>query len=74
VVEVLRGISGNITRQAFRDQVYNTRMFVLDDLVLGLYSRRPGLAAKSGRSIRWLGPVFGHHHYNPDSACSARQS
>ena len=40
VVEVLKGIaSPNITRAMFRDQVYNTRMFVLDDLILGLYSR-----------------------------------
>eukprot|EP00668_Euglena_longa_P028646 GGOE01035937.1.p1 GENE.GGOE01035937.1~~GGOE01035937.1.p1 ORF type:complete len:1181 (+),score=394.27 GGOE01035937.1:142-3543(+) len=39
IVEVLnRTRSANPTSGMFLDQVYNTRMFVLDDLVIGMYS------------------------------------
>eukprot|EP00667_Euglena_gracilis_P014263 EG_transcript_14772 len=39
VVEVLRNThSTNITRSLFLDQVYHDRLYVLDDLVVGMYS------------------------------------
>eukprot|EP00668_Euglena_longa_P028653 GGOE01035944.1.p1 GENE.GGOE01035944.1~~GGOE01035944.1.p1 ORF type:complete len:1181 (-),score=399.66 GGOE01035944.1:658-4059(-) len=39
IVEVLKRIrSTNVTSAMFLDEVYSTRMFVLDDLVVGMYS------------------------------------
>ena len=40
VIEVLRGIpAARVTRAAVLDQVYNTRLFVVDDLTLGAFNR-----------------------------------
>eukprot|EP00667_Euglena_gracilis_P000924 EG_transcript_925 len=47
VVEVLRLLNRpDVTRKMFLDTIYNTRLFVLDDLLVGMYSRNyPGCAA-----------------------------
>eukprot|EP00668_Euglena_longa_P047802 GGOE01064703.1.p1 GENE.GGOE01064703.1~~GGOE01064703.1.p1 ORF type:complete len:1199 (-),score=364.34 GGOE01064703.1:460-3975(-) len=47
IVDVLRGIRGdNFTGAAFLDEVYSARLFVIDGLTLGLYSRSfPGCSA-----------------------------
>eukprot|EP00668_Euglena_longa_P025945 GGOE01032462.1.p1 GENE.GGOE01032462.1~~GGOE01032462.1.p1 ORF type:complete len:1208 (-),score=384.12 GGOE01032462.1:131-3667(-) len=47
IVEVLRKVGRrNMTRKMFLDEVYSTRLFVLDDLLLGMYSRDyPGCSA-----------------------------
>eukprot|EP00667_Euglena_gracilis_P001417 EG_transcript_1419 len=39
IVQVLRGIPGEITRQAFLDEVYNTRLFDLGGVLVGMYGR-----------------------------------
>eukprot|EP00667_Euglena_gracilis_P005267 EG_transcript_5300 len=39
IVEVLKGIPGEITRQSFLDELYNTRLYAIGSLLLGMYSR-----------------------------------
>eukprot|EP00667_Euglena_gracilis_P003285 EG_transcript_3293 len=39
VVQVLRGIPGAITRQSFLDELYNTRLYDVGGLLVGMYSR-----------------------------------
>eukprot|EP00667_Euglena_gracilis_P013648 EG_transcript_14085 len=40
IIEVLKGLGqARINREAFLDEVYNTRLYYLDDLVVGLFGR-----------------------------------
>eukprot|EP00667_Euglena_gracilis_P000574 EG_transcript_574 len=39
IAEVLKGIPGEVTRQTFLDELYNTRLYALGGLLAGLYSR-----------------------------------
>eukprot|EP00667_Euglena_gracilis_P000192 EG_transcript_192 len=39
IVQVLRGIPGDITRQSFLDELYNTRLYALGGVLVGMYSR-----------------------------------
>eukprot|EP00667_Euglena_gracilis_P008428 EG_transcript_8534 len=75
----------NPTRSMFLDAVYSTRLFVLDDLVLGLYSGnwtgcstvlcncnsglREGHVAQMDPALGGLGPSLGSLRY-PITACS----
>eukprot|EP00667_Euglena_gracilis_P002787 EG_transcript_2793 len=39
IVQVLRGIPGDITRQSFLDELYTTRLYALGGVLVGMYSR-----------------------------------
>eukprot|EP00667_Euglena_gracilis_P000903 EG_transcript_903 len=39
IAEVLRGVPGDLTRAAFLEELYNTRLYAVGGLLLGLYSR-----------------------------------
>eukprot|EP00667_Euglena_gracilis_P003225 EG_transcript_3232 len=60
IVAVLRGIQGgNYTGPAFLDQLYSARLFIIDGLTVGLYSRDyPGCAASLCACNTGLRDVF----------------
>eukprot|EP00667_Euglena_gracilis_P007507 EG_transcript_7583 len=73
IVQVLRGIPGAISRAAFLDQLYNTRLYPIGGLLVGLYSRNyPGcekLICGSNVGLRTvfpatLDPATGAMRYN----------
>eukprot|EP00667_Euglena_gracilis_P007522 EG_transcript_7599 len=74
VATVLQGIKDEVSRRAFLDQLYNTRLFVFEDLYLGLYNRNSSgcerviCASNTGlRAIFMsrLDPVTGAMMYDP---------
>eukprot|EP00668_Euglena_longa_P025932 GGOE01032449.1.p1 GENE.GGOE01032449.1~~GGOE01032449.1.p1 ORF type:complete len:1216 (-),score=415.82 GGOE01032449.1:1381-4539(-) len=73
IIQVLRGIPGEITRMSFLDQLYNTRLYVFGGLVAGLYSRNTSgcerMVCSSNIGLRTIflatmDPQTGAMHYN----------
>eukprot|EP00667_Euglena_gracilis_P003399 EG_transcript_3406 len=73
IVQVLRGIPGAITRQAFLDELYHTRLYAFGGLLLGLYGRNfascENAICNSSIGLRTvyaatLNPDNGAIHYN----------
>eukprot|EP00667_Euglena_gracilis_P009620 EG_transcript_9783 len=73
VAQVLRGIVGEVTRRAFLDELYNTRLFAFGGLLAGLYGRNYSgcetAVCNSNIGLRavflaTLQPATGAMHYN----------
>eukprot|EP00668_Euglena_longa_P010475 GGOE01012682.1.p1 GENE.GGOE01012682.1~~GGOE01012682.1.p1 ORF type:complete len:830 (-),score=223.19 GGOE01012682.1:2147-4300(-) len=73
IVQVLRGIPGEITRKSFLDELYNTRLYVFGGLLIGMYSGNfsgcENLICSSNTGLRsvfpaTLNPSTGAMHYN----------
>eukprot|EP00667_Euglena_gracilis_P001846 EG_transcript_1847 len=76
IVEVLRGIPGQITRAAFLDELYTTRLYAIGGLFLGMYSRNfsgcAHIVCASNVGLRTVFPAVldasdptGAVHYSP---------
>eukprot|EP00667_Euglena_gracilis_P011209 EG_transcript_11439 len=74
IAQVLRGIPGALSRPAFLEQLYSTRLFAFGGLLAGLYSRNftgcEQVVCASSIGLRaifpaTLHPVTGAMHYDP---------
>eukprot|EP00667_Euglena_gracilis_P001212 EG_transcript_1212 len=73
IARVLLGIPGEITRKAFLDELYNTRLYDFGGLLVGMYSRNfsgcDKIVCGSSIGLRYvfpatLNPSTGAMHYN----------